>query len=53
MLTKKEIEQTGLTGLEFEEANSRNYPLGDFAVILLDMLKVWKNGVKVLLEKWD
>ncbi|WP_272482265.1 penicillin-binding transpeptidase domain-containing protein [Thomasclavelia cocleata] len=46
---KKEIEQTGLTGLEFEEANSRNYPLGDFCSYIIGYAKnMEKNGVKGL-----
>lgn len=46
---KKEIEQTGLTGLEFEEVNSRNYPLGDFSSYTVGYAKsMEKSGIKGL-----
>lgn len=46
---KKQIEETKLTGLEFEEANSRNYPLGDFCSYIVGYAKnIEKDGVKAL-----
>ena len=46
---KKQIEETKLTGLEFEEATSRNYPLGDFCSYIVGYAKsVEENNVKSL-----
>ena len=46
---KKAIEQTELTGLEFEESGNRNYPLGDFCSYVIGYAKsMEKSGVKAL-----
>lgn len=44
---KKQIEDTGLPGLEFIESNSRNYPYGDFCSYIIGYTKpVEENSVK-------
>lgn len=44
---KKQIEETGLPGLEFVESNSRNYPFGDFCSYVIGYAKpVEEDNVK-------
>lgn len=44
---KKQIEDTGLPGLEFIESNSRNYPYGDFCSYIIGYTKpIEENSVK-------
>ena len=46
---KKQIEDTGLPGLEFIESNSRNYPYGDFCSYIIGYAKGTEtDGVKGL-----
>lgn len=49
---KKQIEETGLPGLEFIESNSRNYPLGSFCSYIIGYAQnIEKDGVKTLVGK--
>ena len=46
---KKQIEDTGLPGLEFEDSNTRNYPYGDFCSYIIGYAKSSeKDSVKQL-----
>ncbi|WP_294581344.1 penicillin-binding protein [uncultured Thomasclavelia sp.] len=46
---KKQIEDTDLPGLEFEDSNSRNYPFGDFCSYIIGYAKSSEeNSVKKL-----
>ncbi len=47
--TKKQIEALNLSGLEFQESNSRNYPYGDFCSYIIGYAKSYEeDSVKKL-----